>query len=184
MKAGKVMNLLQISRSTLKRYREKGILKARRLPSGQYTFDDDSVFLLKNGRSPRLTLLYGRVSTYKQKHDLANQMQELQDFAEKKGYQVCEDIINVSKTRRKRVLPAMQSKLISAVEFKQDRHLTDVILDTIESNLVDELNTPENHENLKRLRSYLHRRWVDIKPFKMRHLSVIKAIGCCESQSP
>lgn len=248
MKAGKVINLLQISRSTLKRYREKGILKARRLPSGQYTFDDDSVFLLKNGRSPRLTLLYGRVSTYKQKHDLANQMQELQDFAEKKGYQVCEDIINVSKTRRKRVqakefvflsrlnalqeikaylantydlsdtliisnadgsagyakkdfdeivgrckqhehfldvfhlnkkikdclgfMPAMQSKLISAVEFKYDRHLTDVILDTIESNLVDELNTPENHENLKRLRSYLHRRWVDIKPFKMRHLSV------------
>ena len=111
-------------------------------------------------------------------------MQELQDFAEKKGYRVCEDIINVSKTRRKRVLPAMQSKLISAVEFKYDRHLTDVILDTIESNLVDELNTPENHENLKRLRSYLHRRWVDIKPFKMRHLSVIKAIGCCESQSP
>ena len=88
MKAGKVMDLLQISRSTLKRYREKGILKARRLPSGQYTFDDDSVFLLKNGRSPRLTLLYGRVSTYKQKHDLANQMQELQDFAEKKGYQI------------------------------------------------------------------------------------------------
>ena len=88
MKAGKVMNLLQISRSTLKRYREKGILKARRLPSGQYTFDDDSVFLLKNGRSPRLTLLYGRVSTYKQKQDLANQMQELQYFAEKKGYQI------------------------------------------------------------------------------------------------
>lgn len=88
MKAGKVMNLLQISRSTLKRYREKGILKARRLPSGQYTFDDDSVFLLKNGRSPRLILLYGRVSTYKQKHDLAKQMQELQDFAEKKGYQI------------------------------------------------------------------------------------------------
>lgn len=88
MKAGKVMDLLQISRSTLKRYREKGILNARRLPSGQYTFDDDSVFLLKNGRSPRLTLLYGRVSTYKQKHDLANQMQELQEFAEKKGYHV------------------------------------------------------------------------------------------------
>ena len=88
MKAGKVMDLLQISRSTLKRYREKGILKARCLPSGQYTFDDDSVFLLKNGHSPRLTLLYGRVSTYKQKHDLANQIQELQDFAEKKGYQI------------------------------------------------------------------------------------------------
>lgn len=88
MKAGRVMELLQISRSTLKRYREKEILKARRLPSGQYLFDDDSVFLLKNGRSPRLTLLYGRVSTYKQKHDLANQLQELKDFAVEKGYQI------------------------------------------------------------------------------------------------
>ncbi|MDY0875945.1 IS607 family transposase, partial [Lactobacillus helveticus] len=29
MKAGKVMDLLQISRSTLKRYREKGILEAK-----------------------------------------------------------------------------------------------------------------------------------------------------------
>ncbi|PXZ27278.1 IS607 family transposase, partial [Lactobacillus helveticus] len=28
MKAGKVMDLLQISRSTLKRYREKGIFEA------------------------------------------------------------------------------------------------------------------------------------------------------------
>ncbi|NHL92778.1 ISLre2 family transposase [Lactobacillus helveticus] len=93
------------------------------------------------------------------------------------------DVFHLNKKIKDRLgfMPAMQSKLISAVEFKYDRHLTDVILDTIESNLVDELNTPENHENLKRLRSYLHRRWVDIKPFKMRHLSVIKAIGCCES---
>ena len=150
-------------------------------------------------------------------------------------YQVCEDIINLSQKRRKRVqakefvslsrLDALQeiktylantydlsdTLIISnadggagyakkdfdeivgycrqhehfldvfQVEFKYDRHLTDVILDTIESNLIDELNTPENHENLKLLRSYLHRRWADIKPFKMRHLSVIKAIGCCES---
>ena len=88
MKAGKVMDLLQISRSTLKRYREKGILEATKLPTGQYIFDDDSVFLLKNKRSSRMTVLYGRVSTYKQKADLANQMQELADFAESKGFKV------------------------------------------------------------------------------------------------
>ena len=81
------------------------------------------------------------------------------------------DVFHLNKKIKDRLsfMPAMQGKLISAVEFKYDRHLTDVILDTIESNLIDELNTPENHENLKRLRSYLHRRWVDIKPFKMRH---------------
>ena len=67
MKAGKVMDLLQISRSTLKRYREKGILEAKKLPTGQYDFDDDSVFLLKNKHSKRLTVLYGRVSTYSRK---------------------------------------------------------------------------------------------------------------------
>lgn len=89
MKDGKVMDLLQISRSTLKRYHEKGILEATKLPTGQYIFDDDSVFfLLKNKHSSRMTVLYGRVSTHKQKADLANQMQELADFAESKGFKV------------------------------------------------------------------------------------------------
>ncbi len=129
MKAGKVMNLLQISRSTLKRYREKGILKASRLPSGQYIFDDDSVLLLKNGRSPRLTLLYGRISTYKQKHDLANQMQELQNFAEKKGYQVdgsYQDIASgISYKNRKQFLKMLdliiEGKVERVVITHQDR---------------------------------------------------------------
>lgn len=88
MKAGKVMEILQISRSTLRRYRLNGTLKAKRLPTGQYLFDDDSVFFLKNGRSKRLTVIYGRVSTYKQKQDLQNQMQELRDFCLAKGYSV------------------------------------------------------------------------------------------------
>ena len=93
------------------------------------------------------------------------------------------DVFHLNKKIKDRLsfLPGMQGKLISAVEFKYDRCLTDAILDTIESNLIDELNTPENHENLRRLRSYLHRHWADIKPFKMRKLPVIKAIGCCES---
>lgn len=88
MKAGKVMEILQISRSTLRRYRNKGILKARELPTGQFDFDAYSVYLLKNGRSKRQTVLYGRVSTYKQRTDLKNQMQELADFSRAKGYTV------------------------------------------------------------------------------------------------
>lgn len=90
------MDLLQISRSTLKRYREKGILEATRLPTGQYEFDDDSVFLLKNKRSSRMTVLYGRVSTYKQKADLAGQMQELHDFAQSKGWEVSADFQDIA----------------------------------------------------------------------------------------
>ena len=82
---------------------------------------------------------------------------------------------------RLKFMPEIQGKLISALEFKYDRELTDVILDTAESKLIDELDTPENHENLDRLRNYIYRRWNDIKPFRMRSLPVIKAIGCCES---
>ena len=95
MRAEKVMDILQISRSTLKRYREQGILKATELPTGQFDFDEDSVFLLKNQNAPRLTVLYGRVSTYKQRADLGNQMQTLMDFASAngyKGYHCFEDI--------------------------------------------------------------------------------------------
>ena len=95
MRAGKVMDILQISRSTLKRYREQGILKATELPTGQFDFDEGSVFLLKNQNAPRLTVLYGRVSTYKQRADLGNQMQTLMDFASAngyKGYHCFEDI--------------------------------------------------------------------------------------------
>ncbi|OUQ45016.1 helix-turn-helix domain-containing protein, partial [Lactobacillus gallinarum] len=35
MKANQVMEILQISRSTLKRYREKGFIKAVQKPTGQ-----------------------------------------------------------------------------------------------------------------------------------------------------
>lgn len=86
MKAGKVMELLQISRMTLKRYREKGLLKATRLPTGQYDFDADTVYRLRNHNDVRITVVYARVSTYKQRRDLDNQVQELMDYSSVKGY--------------------------------------------------------------------------------------------------
>ncbi|WP_180707207.1 helix-turn-helix domain-containing protein, partial [Lactobacillus crispatus] len=52
MKANQVMEILQISRSTLKRYREKGFIKAVQKPTGQFEFDDDSVWLFKNKHTP------------------------------------------------------------------------------------------------------------------------------------
>lgn len=88
MKASEVMKTLQISRSTLLRWRKEGILKAKKLPSGQYDWDEDSVFELINKGEKRGVYLYGRVSTPKQKSDLENQMESLQHFAMKQGYQV------------------------------------------------------------------------------------------------
>ena len=88
MKAHEVMKILQISRSTLLRWRKDGILKANKLPSGQYDWDEDSVYALINKGEKRGVYLYARVSTPKQKHDLENQMENLQNFAMKQGYAV------------------------------------------------------------------------------------------------
>ena len=88
MKAHEVMKILQISRSTLLRWRKEGILKANKLPSGQYDWDEDSVYALINKGEKRGVYLYARVSTPKQKHDLENQMENLQNFAMKQGYAV------------------------------------------------------------------------------------------------
>lgn len=88
MRAGEVLNILQITRPTLQSYRQKGYIKATRLPNGHFDFDADSVYRLKNRNQPRQTVLYGRVSTHKQKPDLNNQMQTLETFATKRGYQI------------------------------------------------------------------------------------------------
>ena len=88
MKANEVMKLLPISRSTLLRWRKDGILKATKLPSGQYDWDANSVFKILNKGEVRGVYLYARVSTPKQKQDLENQIENLQSFAMKNGYQV------------------------------------------------------------------------------------------------
>lgn len=89
MKAGRVLELLQISRPTLKRYREHGYLRAVERPSKQFDYNADDVFRMMNKNlTHRLTLTYSRVSTYHQTHDLAHQKEELKQFAVNKGYEV------------------------------------------------------------------------------------------------
>lgn len=88
MKANEVMKTLQISRPTLLRWRKAGILKARKLPTGHYDWDEDTVYKILNKGESRKTYLYARVSTPKQRADLDNQVANLQHFALKQGYQV------------------------------------------------------------------------------------------------
>lgn len=82
------MEILNISRPTLKAYREKEWIKSTQMPNGQFNYDRESVYLFKNKHVPRLTVIYGRVSTYKQKNDLANQMDSLKKFCHARGLSV------------------------------------------------------------------------------------------------
>lgn len=185
MRAGKVMKLLNISRSTLRRYRIEGILKAEKKATNQYEFDDDSVWLFKNKHEPRQTVLYGRVSTYKQKSDLANQMQKLKDFARSKGYHVDHTFADIAsgisfKERKEffkmldlildgkveRVIITHQDRL-SRVGFELFEYLFQNYSTTIET-VSDEMNPKTDEEELFEeiisllhcfsMREYSHRR--------------------------
>ena len=90
MKAKQVLKTLRISRSTLRNYMKSGLIKATKLPTGQYEYDENSIYSFLNKDIKRKTVIYGRVSTNKQKKDLSNQIELLKNYCFQNGLQVNE----------------------------------------------------------------------------------------------
>lgn len=88
MKSCEVLRLLRISRPTLTKYVKDGVIRVVELPNGRYDYDADSVYAIINRGVPRKTCIYARVSTQKQKNDLANQISRLEQFCAAKGYSI------------------------------------------------------------------------------------------------
>ena len=85
MKSKEVLKLLKVSRPTLCKYVSSGKLKVTLQPNGFYDYDDDSVYKLV-GIENRDVVLYGRVSTPKQKDSLKNQIETLKAYAACNGF--------------------------------------------------------------------------------------------------
>lgn len=79
MKAKEVLKLLGITRVTLWSYAKKNIIKTTTLQNGYYDYDEDDVFKLIK-KEQRNNVIYARVSTYKQKKDLDNQIKVLTTY--------------------------------------------------------------------------------------------------------
>jgi predicted site-specific integrase-resolvase len=92
MKASEVMDVLNISRSTLYRLVKKGVIKVTRLPNGRLDYDEKSVYeyllSMKGKLTKRKTVIYARVSTNKQKKDLENQIEQLKQFCISNGWTI------------------------------------------------------------------------------------------------
>ena len=88
MKTDKVLDILKIHRQTLHRYVKTSKIKYKVLPSGHYDYDEDSVYKLAGLTEERKTVIYGRVSTQKQKKDLENQITLITEFSNKNGYKI------------------------------------------------------------------------------------------------
>jgi len=120
MKSGDVLNLLQISRPTLAKYLKEGRIKAERQPNGQWDYNETDVYKVFNKGVPRKTIIYGRVSTSKQKPDLENQTELLKRFCFERGYtinQVFTDVASgISFEKRKGLFALLDEVLGGRVE--------------------------------------------------------------------
>ncbi|WP_438588725.1 helix-turn-helix domain-containing protein [Dubosiella newyorkensis] len=86
MKANEAMKILQISRSTLLRWRKDGILKANKLPSQASMIGTKILFMpLINKGEKTGSVSLCTSSTPKQKHDLENFRWKTQKFRDEAG---------------------------------------------------------------------------------------------------
>lgn len=116
MKAKEVLQLLQVTRPTLTKYVKEGIIKTTVLPNGRYDYDKESVYKLFNKGVDRKTYIYARVSTYKQKPDLENQINMLKQFCFSNGYcvnRVFSDIASGISFEKRKDFFAMLDEVIS-----------------------------------------------------------------------
>lgn len=96
MKRDKVMQILKISSATVNNWRNSGKLKAIKQTNGQWDYDDDVVYNLAGKTDQRMTIIYSRVSTGKQKKDLQNQIDNLEKYCAAKGWTIDKSISEVA----------------------------------------------------------------------------------------
>lgn len=98
MKAREVLKLLNITRVTLCKYVKEGIIKTTKTPTGQYIYDDDSVYAfigLKKSKSNKLIVSYSRVSTQNQKQQLKEQTNRIYNSCINNGIQLDKQIEDI-----------------------------------------------------------------------------------------
>lgn len=98
MKAKEVLKLLNISRVTLCKYIREGILEGVKTPTGQWIYNDDSVYSfigLKKSKKNKRNISYSRVSTQNQKSQLKDQTQRIYDSCIAKGIQLDEQVEDI-----------------------------------------------------------------------------------------
>ena len=153
MKAKEVMKLLNICRTTLYHYTKNNIIKHTKLSNGYYDYDEHSVlqFIKKDNRS---NVIYARVSTYKQKNDLTNQINKLQTYCDNNKiniqhvYSEIASGIDLDRTELSKLLDDIFTHKIKNIYISNKDRLTRLSFKTLES-LLKVYNTfDENWEYL------------------------------------
>ena len=95
VKASVAMKNLQISRPTLKQWKDKGKIQVKKLSDKLYLYNIDSVNNPESLLENRLNVIYARVSSPKQKEDLNRQITILKEYALKNGIKIDETFADI-----------------------------------------------------------------------------------------
>jgi len=88
MKSKDVLKIMGITRSHLCRLVKQGKIGVTKQPNGYYIYDAEDVYKYVGKKRCNLNIIYARVSTSKQKNDLARQIETLETFCLAQGIKV------------------------------------------------------------------------------------------------
>lgn len=88
IKASQIMTELQISRGTLKLWKDKGLITYKKLSDKKYLYDINSILKEGSVQENRLNVIYARVSTLRQVEDLNRQLCILKEYCLKQGVKI------------------------------------------------------------------------------------------------
>jgi excisionase family DNA binding protein len=131
-KIGKASDALGVSRTVLRRWADNGTIRTIRTPGNQRLFDPSSIqgYLIEQEKktSSRQVILYARVSSHKQQHDLLRQQLFLQTHISDKhsGCEQVKDVgsgLNFKRPGLLRVLGLVTAGHVSSIVVaSKDRH--------------------------------------------------------------
>ena len=119
MKANKVLKILNVARPTLVKYVKDGTIRTTTLPNGTYDYNDEDVYLKSGRTKERVSVIYSRVSTAKQKVDLEDQEKTLINWCNANGIKIArsyKDVASGMNFDRKQFM----SMLDDILEYKVD----------------------------------------------------------------
>jgi putative resolvase len=93
MKSCEVLGLLKVSRITLSKYVRTGKIKVTKLGNNYYDYDEKSIYKFLGYKDDRIDVIYARVSTYKQKEDLKNQINNIKKYCDDNSIVINEEHI-------------------------------------------------------------------------------------------
>lgn len=96
MKANRVLKILNVTRPTLVKYVKDGTIRTTTLPNGTYDYNDEDVYLKSGRTKERVSVIYSRVSTAKQKVDLENQEKTLMNWCNANGIKIAKSYKDVA----------------------------------------------------------------------------------------